>query len=117
MLPIEKMIIESAESPFELWCELTDIFIKAIPLNNEAIISSILKYADWCSSQSDGKTYNEAHQAVSCGFMEDITGNHEHWPKFKNWFNRVQYENYKGSFSYALSKTEFKKFEDIYFGR
>ncbi len=111
-LPIEKVIIESAESPGELWIELTFIFDKAVP-NNKNIIDSILKYADWCTNQPDINTYN----AVSCGFMEDITRNHKHWPEFKNWFNLAQYEKYKGSFSYAMSEKEFEQFENIYFER
>ena len=71
-------MIETANSPGELWVELT------------------VAFENWCTSEEAGDISNETHQAVYCGFMESITYNRKYFPLFKKWFNPTQYEKFKG---------------------
>lgn len=115
LLPELRLRIESSNSPGELWDGLHSIFEESIKSNNEKMTSSIIKYLTWCTSEEAGDVSNETHQAVYCGFLEDITQNRKHFPLFKNWFNTVQFEEYKGSFQYTLSEKEFEMLENDFY--
>jgi hypothetical protein len=116
-LPENKQLIEAAESPTQLWIELHSVFLKAIEGGDEKLQKNILGYANWCASDEAGSSANETHQAVYCGFLEDITMNRKHFPLFKKWFSPAQFEKYKGSFMYSLDEKLMKELEDIFYGK
>lgn len=115
LIPEKRILIDSTDSPSGLWVELYFEFDKAVDSSNQELILKILQYLRWCYSDAAGDISNETHQAVNCGFLEDITRNKKHWPLFKNWFNKIEFENYKGSFQYSLNEKEYKELEDVYY--
>ena len=115
LLPEQKQVIERSESPTDLWIELYNIFQECIINDNKELIKRIIMLAVWSTSEQAGEASNETHQAVYCGFLEDITQNKKNFPLFKQWFNTAQYEKYKGSFMYALDEKEYKELENIFY--
>ncbi len=113
-LPQYKTIIESSDSAGMLWVEISFKFRDAIELKDNDFIEGALKYLSWSTSDV---ACEEIQQSVYCGFLEDITYNKKHWPLFKDWFNKAQFEKYKGSFHYALSDNEFEKLENLFYER
>ena len=113
-LPDYRNTIQQADSASMLWCDLSSDFRYAVDKKDQIFIDGTLKYLEWCTSDIASK---EIQGAVHCGFLEDITSNKEHWLYFKDWFNRVQFEEYKGSFAYSLSEKDYKLLENQFYGK
>ena len=113
-LPEFRQEIESSNSASELWVEISYVFRSAVNQGNEDFVKGTLQYLTWCTSSEASP---ELQQSLYCGFLEDITQNKKHWPLFSSWFNKGQFEKYKGSFAYALNEQDYQKLEDIYYGR
>jgi hypothetical protein len=117
ILPEQKVMIESSQSPGELWCDLSALFFEYAKNDENELIKKIIRYASWCTSPEAGDESGETHQAVYCGFLEDITRYHNYFPNFKAWFRPSEFEKFKGSFMYALSEKDYKYLEDLFYGR
>jgi len=114
VIPHYKPEIERAKSPAELWIELFFEFEKAVEDNSGEILKGILTYLRWSYSDEAGF---DSQQAVNCGFLEDIVGNSKNWSFFSSWFSKAEFENYRGSFQYALSDKQFRKLENEFYVR
>ncbi|WP_286267019.1 hypothetical protein [Thalassotalea atypica] len=113
-LPQFRIEIEGADTVGYLWVEISSSFYHAVESGEQNFIDGTLKYLIWSLSDNSGE---EAKQAVSCGFLEDITSNRKHWQYFSSWFTKAQFEQYKGSFMYALSDKELKELTDVFYAR
>ena len=114
-LPQFRNAIESSDSPGMLWVEISNEFRDhAIEREDQEFIEGTLKYLSWSTSSAAGES---SQQSALCGFLEDITYNKKHWILFKDWFDKPQFERYKGSFQYALSENEFAQLEDLFYDR
>lgn len=113
-LPQFRKEIELADSVTGLWIDISLRFRDAVDEQDEDFIACTLKYLTWSSSDSAGL---ESQQAVSCGFLEDLTYNKKHWQYFSKWFDTAQFNQYKPSFKYALSEKEFNSLENIFYGK
>ena len=113
-LPNYRNTIQQADSASMLWCDLSSDFRIAVDKNDQNFINGTLKYLVWSTSDIASK---ETQGAVYCGFLEDITSNKKHWSYFRDWFNKTQFEKYKGSFSYSLSEKDYKLLENQFYGK
>jgi hypothetical protein len=113
-LPEIRLEIESSDSVGYLWIEIFNIFCRAVENSNDDFIKRTLKYLIWCTSDDAGE---ETRQSLYCGFLESIARKKNYWPFFKNWFSKKQFEQYKGSFMYVLSKKEYSQLEDTFYER
>jgi hypothetical protein len=113
-LPQFRIEIEAADSVTYLWVEISSEFSHAVERADQSFIDGTVKYLVWSLSEVSGE---ESKQAVSCGFLEDITSNRKHWQYFSSWFTKAQFEQYKGSFMYSLSENELKELTDLFYGR
>ena len=112
-LPQFRVEIEAADTVTDLWIGIYSEFYDAVEKGEQNFIDGTLKYLIWSQSEVSGE---KAKQAVSCGFLEDITLNRKHWQYFSIWFTKVQFEQYKGSFMYALSDRELKELTHVFYG-
>lgn len=107
-LPQFRKEIDQSDSASYLWVEISGKFSQAVEAEDEEFIQGTLKYLVWSFSNEAGM---ETQQAVNCGFLEDIASNKKLWKYFSKWFSQAQFNQYKGSFQYALSKDEFGNLE------
>ena len=115
--PEMKSFIEQSDTPGCLWLEIYSLLKSAVEESNDSFIQNVLKYLTWCTSDAAGHSSNNIHQAVSCGFLEDIGNNKKLWPYFNQWFNKAQFEQYKMVLSYGFSPDKTKELENIFYGR
>lgn len=113
-IPTFKAEVEKSDSPTDLWIELFHEFERAVEGSREEVVIGILSYLRWSFSNEAGF---ESQQAVSCGFLEDITANRSNWCHFRGWFSKAEFEKYKASFQYALDEKRFTLLEDEFYGR
>jgi hypothetical protein len=106
----EKISSPSVESPFDLWFELRQAFESAYDasLRNEALISRICQYADWCVAAPRGETAADDLLTCTCVcFYERIPQHPAARDDMPRWF---AYRDFIGSeqiFRYHLSEEEF----------
>ena len=85
LLPQHRALIERAESPMSLWIDLHLRFRDHVASGERAV----LQYASWCTREGAGTGPSDTLTAVLVAFYEDLAGEKELWPRFKDWFSPV----------------------------
>ena len=114
-LPEMKQLIETSETPGELWRVIYQDFVLAVELKNRKFIHGVLAYLAWCESEAAGRTSSNIHQAASSCFLENIGHNRQLWPYLNTWFSKAQFEQYKGAICSGFSQEKIEELESIFY--
>src|SRR3989442_12502414 len=74
MFPELAATVREAETPYNLWSDLCDVFNLAYgPPRDDSLVERIYRYADWCIDQPQGKTAeDDLTTCVAVSFYEHI---------------------------------------------
>ena len=114
-LPEMKQLIETSETPGELWRVFYPDFVLAVELKNQEFIDGVLEYLAWCTSEAAGRTSSNIHLAASSCFLENIGRNQQLWPYLNAWFSKAQFEQYKSAICSGISQEKIEELESIFY--
>ena len=115
LLPQHRTLIEAAESPMALWIELHLRFCDHVRSGDRAAERAVLEYASWCAHEGAGTGPSDTLTAVICAFYENIGGEKELWPRFKEWFQPREFEGLATAFRYFLTGAEFQHLRETFY--
>ncbi len=114
LFPVIKQDIEESGGPGEAWSYIEYRLLDALNNGDTQYIKHVKQYFSWCIST---KYEDTPHQAVLCGFLEDIGRNKHYWPHLSKLLTKQQFEYYKPSLGYARPAEFIKEMEATFYDR
>jgi hypothetical protein len=112
-LPGLRSIIEGAESPMALWCEVRFAFEDAFRRSDEDLVRRVFSYAAWSIDTAQSQP-TDASTAAVCAFYEHLPQIAGLADQLHRFLPRQRFLHIQDAFRYHLSESEFAHFRDTY---
>lgn len=117
-LPEYRHLIETADTPGQLWVRLSDAFLAAYEpeVLDDGLIRRFFEYARWCCASPGTENYlSEAGTAAVYGFYEHLPIHEKIRRDLSRRISQTEFNALEGVFRYLPSEKEFAAFKIEFF--